>query len=131
AALRGVSEETFAELGERLFLQKLAGTIRNEARALVRAHQRMGHTVAVASAATSYQVTPIARDLGIEHLVCTRLEVEDGVLTGQPVGSMLWGRHKAAAVRAFAREHGVVLEESHAYGNGYEDVAFLSSVGHP
>lgn len=131
AALRGISEETFSDLGERLFLQKIAGTIRAEARALVRAHQRMGHTVAVASAATSYQIAPVARDLAIEHLVCTRLEVEDGVLTGRPVGAMLWGRHKAAGVRAFAREHGVSLEESHAYGNGYEDVAFLSGVGHP
>lgn len=130
-ALRGVSEEMFSDLGERLFLQKIAGTIRPEARALVRAHQRQGHTVAVASAATSYQIAPIARDLGIEHLVCTRLEVEDGVLTGQPVGSMLWGRHKASGVRAFAREHDLVLGDSHAYGNGYEDVAFLSSVGHP
>ena len=130
-ALRGVSEEMFSDLGERLFLQKIAGTIRPEARALVRAHQRQGHTVAVASAATSYQIAPIARDLGIEHLVCTRLQVEDGVLTGQPIGSMLWGRHKAAGVRAFAREHQLVLGDSHAYGNGYEDVAFLSSVGHP
>jgi putative phosphoserine phosphatase/1-acylglycerol-3-phosphate O-acyltransferase len=130
-ALRGVSEEMFSDLGERLFLQKIAGTIRPEARALVRAHQRKGHTVAVASAATTYQIAPIARDLGIEHLVCTRLEVEDGVLTGRPVGSMLWGRHKATGVRAFAREHDVVLGESYAYGNGYEDVAFLSSVGHP
>lgn len=131
AALRGVSEETFSDLGERLFLQKIAGTIRAEARALVRAHQRMGHTVAVASAATTYQIAPVARDLGIEHLVCTQLEVEDGVLTGQPVGAMLWGRHKAAGVRAFAKKHKVSLGESYAYGNGYEDVAFLSTVGRP
>jgi putative phosphoserine phosphatase/1-acylglycerol-3-phosphate O-acyltransferase len=131
AGLRGQDEETFAELGERLFLQKIAGTIRPEARALVRAHQRAGHTVAVASAATRYQIGPVARDLGIEHLVCTRLVVKDGRLTGETDGPMLWGRHKASAVRAFAREHGVRLGDSHAYGNGYEDVAFLSSVGHP
>ncbi len=130
-ALRGQSEEMFAAMGERLFLSKIAGTIRGEARALVQAHQRMGHTVAVASAATLYQIRPIARDLGIEHLVCTRLVVEDGVFSGETDGPMLWGRHKASAVRRFAREHDVDLQESYAYGNGYEDVAFLSSVGHP
>lgn len=131
AALRGQSEETFAELGERLFLQRIAGTIRSESRALVRAHQRMGHTVAVASAATSYQIAPIARDLGIEHTVSTRLAVEDGLFTGETEGEMLWGKHKAAGVRRFAKEHGVDLGQSWAYGNGYEDVAFLSTVGHP
>lgn len=130
-ALRGQSEEAFAAVGERLFLQKIAGTIRHESRALVRAHQRKGHTVAVASAATPYQISPIARDLGIEHLVCTRLVVEDGAFTGETDGPMLWGRYKARGVRAFAAEHDVDLALSYGYGNGYEDVAFLSSVGHP
>lgn len=131
SAMRGQSEEAFADLGERLFGQRIAGTIRPEARALVAAHQRAGHTVAVASAATPYQIAPIARDLGIEHLVCTRLVVEDGLFTGETDGPMLWGRHKATGVRTFAREHGVALDRSYAYGNGYEDVAFLSTVGHP
>ena len=131
SAMRGESEEAFADLGERLFRSKIAGTIRRESRALVGAHQRAGHTVAVASAATKYQVAPVARDLGVDHLVCTRLVVEDGQFTGATDGPMLWGRHKASGVRAFAREHGIDLAESYAYGNGYEDVAFLSSVGHP
>ncbi|CAM3672522.1 HAD-IB family hydrolase [Nocardioides zeicaulis] len=131
SAMRGESEEAFADLGERLFRARIAGTIRRESRALVAAHQRAGHTVAVASAATSYQVAPVARDLGVEHLVCTRLVVEDGQFTGETDGPMLWGRHKARGVRAFAREHGIDLSASYAYGNGYEDVAFLSSVGHP
>lgn len=131
SAMRGTSEEAFADLGERLFRSKIAGTVRREARALVAAHQRVGHTVAVASAATKYQIGPVAADLGIEHLVCTQLVVEDGQFTGETEGPMLWGRHKAAGVRAFAREHGVRLTESYAYGNGYEDVAFLSSVGYP
>lgn len=131
SAMRGASEEAFADLGERLFRSTIAGTIRRESRALVQAHQRAGHTVAVASAATTYQVAPVARDLGVDHLVCTRLVVEDGQFTGATDGPMLWGRHKATGVRAFAREHGIVLADSYAYGNGYEDVAFLSSVGHP
>ena len=87
------------------------------------AHQRAGHTVAVASAATKYQIAPVARDLGVEHLVCTRLVVEDGQFTGATDGPMLWGRHKASGVRAFAREHAVDLAQSYGYGNGYEDVA--------
>jgi putative phosphoserine phosphatase/1-acylglycerol-3-phosphate O-acyltransferase len=131
AAMEGQSEETMADLGERLFVQKIAGTIRSEARDLVRAHQQMGHTVAVASAASEYQITPVARDLGIEHVVCTRLEVVEGLLTGRVVGKMVWGDQKAASVRAFARTRGLDLAASYAYGNGAEDVAFLGTVGLP
>src|SRR5919204_714593 len=55
AALRGWREDELRELGERLFVQRIAGTIRREARELVRAHRRRGHTVVVASSATRFQ----------------------------------------------------------------------------
>lgn len=131
ATLKGQSDDTLVELGERLFLQRIAGTVRAEARQLVRAHQRMGHTVAVASAASRYQIGPVARDLGVEHILCTELEVEEGLLTGRIRGKMLWGGQKGVAVREFARRSQLDLSSSYAYGNGYEDVAFLSSVGFP
>lgn len=131
AALRGRTTDAVAEVGERLFVQKIAGTMRPEARDLVRAHLRRGHTVVVASSATRVQITPVARDLGITHIVCTELEEEGGVLTGRSTTGMLWGEPKAHAVRVFAREHDVDLKRSFAYANGPEDVAFLGSVGHP
>ncbi len=131
AAMRGQTEETMTELGERLFVQKIAGTIRPEARELVRAHQRRGHTVVIASAASRYQIQPVATDLGIEHLVCTQLAVEDGILTGELEGKLLWGTQKASGVRAFARTLDIDLPKSFAYGNGAEDVAFLGTVGSP
>lgn len=131
ASMAGREEDTLADLGERLFAQQIAPTIRPEARRLVRAHHELGHTVVVSSAATRYQVRPVARDLGISHLVCTELEVVDGLLTGKVVGAMRWGPEKARGVRAFAREHGVDLRRSHGYGNGTEDVDFLATVGNP
>jgi putative phosphoserine phosphatase/1-acylglycerol-3-phosphate O-acyltransferase len=132
AAVAGQTEDTLADLGERLFVQKIARTIRREARELVKAHQRLGHTVVISSAATAYQVRPVARDLGIEHLVCTELEVdEEGVLTGAVRGRMRWGREKATGVRAFARAHEVDLRVSYGYGNGVEDIDFLATVGSP
>jgi putative phosphoserine phosphatase/1-acylglycerol-3-phosphate O-acyltransferase len=131
ASLRGRSEDEIAEIGERLFVQKIAGTIRPEARELVRAHLRMGHTVAVASSATRPQIEPVAKDLGIANILCTELDVEDGILTGRSATGMVWGDRKAKAVRRFARERGVDLPVSYGYANGQEDIAFLGSVGRP
>lgn len=130
-ALRGLLEDQMQELGERLFVQKIAGTIRPQARAIVKAHQRMGHTVVLASAATRYQTGPVAKDLGIGHILCTELEVEDGVLTGRVRGKFLWGEPKAQAVRGFAREREIDLRQSYGYANGDEDVPFLASTGKP
>jgi putative phosphoserine phosphatase/1-acylglycerol-3-phosphate O-acyltransferase len=128
---KGRREEAMIELGQRLFRERLAGTVYPEARAVVKAHQRKGHTVALASSATMFQAGPLAADLGIEHVLCTKIEVEDGSLTGRVAGPVLWGRNKADAVAAFAAHSGVKLAESYGYANGDEDVEFLESVGRP
>ncbi|MEU4421506.1 HAD-IB family hydrolase [Actinoplanes sp. NPDC024001] len=130
-ALRGRRAGAVTTAADRLFAKETARWIRPQARDIVQAHLRRGHTVAVASSATRMQVEPVARDLGIPHLICTELEEQDGVLTGRSTTGMLWGEPKAAAVRAFARNHGVDLRQSFGYANGWEDIAFLGSVGRP
>jgi putative phosphoserine phosphatase / 1-acylglycerol-3-phosphate O-acyltransferase len=90
----------------------------------------MGHTVAIATSATRYQANPLAEELGIAHVLSTRVTVDDGRLTGGVEGAPLWGTGKAQAVRDFASVHGIVLSESHGYANGNEDIAFLKTVGH-
>ncbi|HEY0397579.1 MAG TPA: HAD-IB family hydrolase [Acidimicrobiia bacterium] len=126
---KGRREEALIELGQRLFRERLAGTVYPEARALVKAHQRKGHTVALASSATRFQAGPLASDLGIEHVLCTKIEVVDGRLTGRVDGPVLWGRNKADAVADFAAEAGLKLADSYGYANGDEDVEFLETVG--
>ncbi len=129
---RGEPEADLIAVGQRLWKGRIAGMAYPEARALVQAHQRRGHTVVLASSATPYQVGPFAADLGIDHVLCTRFEVdEDGRMTGELDGPVLWGEGKAAAVRSFAAGHGVDLAESFGYANGDEDIAFLESVGKP
>ena len=97
---------------------------------LVRAHQKKGHTVAIASSATLYQIEPLAAEYGIEHIVCTRARVRNGKLTGGLVGKPVWGEGKAAGVATFAQAHGVDLGLSFGYANGNEDIPFLRSLGH-
>jgi putative phosphoserine phosphatase/1-acylglycerol-3-phosphate O-acyltransferase len=128
---RGEPEEELIAVGQRLWRGRIAGMTYPEARALIQAHQRQGHTVVLASSATPYQVGPFAADLGIEHVLSTRFEVVDGTMTGEIDGPVLWGEGKAQAVRSFAAAHGVELAESFGYANGDEDIAFLEAVGKP
>jgi putative phosphoserine phosphatase / 1-acylglycerol-3-phosphate O-acyltransferase len=130
-SFQGRPEDELLELGERLFVQRIAGMVYPDARQIVRAHQRMGHTVALASSATRYQVAPVAADLNIEHLLTTAIEVEDGVFTGALGGDVLWGPAKARAVRDFAHAREIDLKRSYGYGNGDEDMYFLDAVGDP
>jgi putative phosphoserine phosphatase / 1-acylglycerol-3-phosphate O-acyltransferase len=130
AAWNGRSEDELTALWSRLFREKIASRLFPGAWSLVKAHQRMGHTVVIATSATHYQAAPIAEELGIAHVLCTRVVVRDGRLTGGVDGAPLWGAGKADAVCDFARARGITLSRSHGYANGNEDIAFLEAVGH-
>ena len=131
ATLRGMSEDEFATAAERIFTERLAAEIYPEARALVRAHLRKGHTLAIVSSATSYQVDPIARELEIPTVLCTRLEVVDGRFTGEVIRPTCYGEGKAVAARGFARERGIDLAQSFFYTDSHEDLPLLEIVGNP
>ena len=129
--LKGIPEHHLLELGEKVFREHLAAEIFPEVREMIRAHQRQGHTVVIVSSATRYQIEPLARSLGVEHILCTELEFRDSRLTGRLKGEACYGERKLVAVRQFAREWGVSLKKSYSYSNGAEDLALLEAVGHP
>ena len=129
--VKGVKEELFVEVGEEVYLKHLAHTIYPESRALVSAHLAKGHTVAIISAATPYQVDPVARDLGISHVMCTRMEVEKGIFTGNMIEPVCWGDGKAYAAKELVKQFDLDLSKSYFYTDSAEDMPLLEIVGHP
>jgi putative phosphoserine phosphatase/1-acylglycerol-3-phosphate O-acyltransferase len=131
AAYRGLAESVLEEVGEEVFERHLEAQIYPEARELVKAHQEAGHTVAIISSATRYQAEPLARDMGIEHVLCTRLAVDDGVLTGEVEHPTCWGEGKAIAARELAAEYDLDLDDCFFYTDSHEDLPLLELVGRP
>ncbi len=127
----GTPEQVFIEVGEETYRKVLAKAIYPESRALVAAHMAKGHTVAIVSAATPYQVNPIARDLGIEHVMCTRMEVKKGRFTGQMIEPACWGEGKAHAGHELAKQFNLDLSKSYFYTDSVRDMPLLEIVGHP
>ena len=129
---RGRLAEDVEEMGERIFQQSVADRIYPEMRDLVRAHQRRGHTVVLSSSALSMQAEPVARYLGIDHVVCNRFVTDEhGILTGAIERPVIWGNTKATSVQKFAAEHDIGLESSYFYADGDEDLALMYLVGNP
>jgi putative phosphoserine phosphatase/1-acylglycerol-3-phosphate O-acyltransferase len=129
--MRGVREADYIAFGEELYEQQIARRVYPESRALVKAHIERGHTVAVISSATPYQVEPVARDLGIEHVLCSRYEVEDGVFTGGIERPLCFGQGKVQAAESLAERFGVDLAQSFFYSDSADDIELLERVGHP
>jgi putative phosphoserine phosphatase/1-acylglycerol-3-phosphate O-acyltransferase len=130
-AFRGHDARTLGSLGERLLRGTLGGLLFPEMLEIVTAHRRRGHRLVIASSALPFQVEPIARELGFDDVLCTRLETIGDLYTGRVEGPTLWGPGKAAAVRDYAERHTLSLKRSYGYANGDEDIEFLQVVGHP
>ncbi len=129
--LTGIREDSYANFGEDVFKSALAQQIYPETRALIKAHQRKGHTVAIISSATPYQVAPAARSLDIDNVLCTRLQVEDGVFTGAVVRPICFGEGKVIAAESLVEQFGVDLDQSFFYSDSTDDLALLERVGNP
>jgi putative phosphoserine phosphatase/1-acylglycerol-3-phosphate O-acyltransferase len=129
--VRGIKEQVFIEVGEDVYLKHLADEVYPESRVLVSAHLAQGHSVAIVSAATPYQVNPIARDLGIKDVMCTRMEVEKGTFTGKIIEPACWGDGKAIQATLFADKNDIDLNKSYFYTDSAEDMPLLEIVGKP
>jgi putative phosphoserine phosphatase / 1-acylglycerol-3-phosphate O-acyltransferase len=130
-SLAGTAERDFTELGEVIFDKYLAGAVYPESRALIRAHQRQGHTVVILSSATRYQIEPIARELNIEHLLCNHFEVINGEFSGEVREPVVFADGKRQVAADYAGQRGLDLQASFFYSDGYEDLPLLEAVGHP
>jgi putative phosphoserine phosphatase/1-acylglycerol-3-phosphate O-acyltransferase len=129
--MRGIEESTYNEVGAQLYTKQIARLIYPESRALVDAHIARGHTVAIISSATPYQVEPAAADLGIEHVLCSQLEVREGRFTGNAVKPLCFGQGKVDAAEGLAQRTGADLARSFFYSDSTDDLLLLERVGHP
>jgi HAD superfamily hydrolase (TIGR01490 family) len=128
---RGRSEKDLEEEAKRWFDEMVARTIYPEAEELVREHEAAGHVIAIVSGATKFVVRPLARRLGIEHLLYTRLEVENGCFTGRAIEPICFEEGKIYWLQQFTEEHGIDLARSYFYTDSITDLPLLDLVGHP
>jgi putative phosphoserine phosphatase/1-acylglycerol-3-phosphate O-acyltransferase len=129
--LEGIDEADYQEFGEKLYKKHIAKLIYPESRALIEAHLKKGHTVALISAATPYQVVPAARELGIPHVKCSKLEVVNGKFTGAVMKPTCYGMGKVDAAEQLQRDHDLDIQESFFYSDSDEDIQLLDFVGKP
>ncbi|AMO71454.1 HAD-IB family hydrolase [Sphingorhabdus sp. M41] len=129
--MKGVTEDSYFEFGEELYEKHIARKVYPEARALIEAHRAKGHTIAIVSSATIYQIEPTARDLDIEHVLCSQYEVENGEFTGNIIRPLCFGEGKVIAAEGLAAEYDLDLDNSYFYSDSYDDIELLERVGKP
>ncbi|GAB3714143.1 phosphoserine phosphatase SerB [Amycolatopsis oliviviridis] len=139
AAMRG--ELNFGESLERrvALLEGLPETVLDEvaasieltpgARTTIRTLKRMGFRCGVVSGGFTKIIQSLVDDLGLDFAAANELEVVDGKLTGRVVGEIVDRAGKAKALRRFAEEYEISLQQCVAVGDGANDIDMLSVAG--
>ncbi len=104
-------------------------TLTPGARTLVRTLKKLGHHIALVSGGFEPVIAPLASELGIDHIRANNLEVVDGKLTGALTGPIIDRAGKATALREFAAEHNVGLDQTIAIGDGANDLDMIAIAG--
>jgi len=96
---------------------------------LVRVLKRLGYRTAVISGGFIEIVEPIQKRLGLDYAFANRLEVKDGVLTGEVVGTIINRQRKAELLESIAKLERIELDQVIAVGDGANDLDMLHRAG--
>ena len=131
ATLVGRNEAQFRTECEAWFQKTVTPYITDAARSEVETRREAGDALAIVTAGTDYAALPLAKELDIPHVLSTRLESRDGLLTGATDGQLCYGPEKVRAVRSWAQETGIDLANCAFYSDSITDLPLLSAVGRP
>lgn len=123
---------TLAAWHRRFMRDRILPIISAPARALVARHR--DDLCVVVTATNSFVTEPIARELGIEHLIATVPEEQEGRYTGRVSGQPAFRDGKVTRLDAWLAARGTPFEsycESWFYSDSVNDLPLLERVSHP
>lgn len=122
ALLKGLPESAIVEVQSEILLT-------DGAEALVKTLHEKGHCVALVSGGFSDILKPLVETLGIKHYRANKLGIANGLLTGTVEGAIVDRAAKADALRSFAAECNVNLQDTVAIGDGANDLDMMEIAG--
>ncbi|NAX49392.1 phosphoserine phosphatase [Photobacterium halotolerans] len=120
--LKGASAEILQQVRNQLPLMP-------EMRDLVVALHHYGWKTAIASGGFTYFSDYLKDELNLTHAQSNQLEIVDGKLTGQLLGSVVDAQTKADILRELAEEYDIARHNTVAVGDGANDLLMMAAAG--
>jgi len=95
----------------------------------LRKHHADGHHIVIATGSLNLYMPALLEGIPHDALLCTQMEIADGVVTGKMVSGNCVRLRKAEFIEKYLRERGP-FTESWGYGNAPHDLPMLNLVKH-
>jgi HAD superfamily hydrolase (TIGR01490 family) len=129
--LRRLAPDRLAALHQRFMAEVIRPLITPAARALLDFHRQRGEELLIITATNRFVTEPIARELGVPHLLASEPEMRNGRYTGQVAGTPCFREGKVERLRDWLRQTGHNLAHSPFYSDSHNDLPLLEMVPYP
>lgn len=130
--LEGMPETVLAARCDDWFRRYVEEHVCDLGRRAVERHRGAGEILAIVTGASPYAARPLARRLGIPHVVASDLEVgPDGRFTGRYVAPLCYGSGKITRAARLGERLGFRLEDATFYSDSFTDLPLLERVREP
>lgn len=116
---------------QRFLQQRIEPMISQKSLQLIDHHKQAGHQLLIITATNGFVTYPIAKRLGIEHIIAPHPEQQDGQYTGRIVGIPSFQHGKVTRLHQWLEQQQCDLQGSYFYSDSHNDLPLLREVEHP
>jgi HAD superfamily hydrolase (TIGR01490 family) len=129
--VKGVSEPDFNNLCLEVFNEVVKPAFFKEAYDEIKLQKESDAKTVILSSSLSPICREVAACLEMDDIICSELEVSDGVLTGRSVGRLCFGDEKLNRLIEYCEKNNTTPSSCSYYADAHADLPALSIVGNP
>ncbi|MCU0821557.1 MAG: HAD-IB family phosphatase [Spirochaetes bacterium] len=127
----GVSEQETIDISNKWFNEIVVHHFRESILSEIKFHKENNGRLVILSASTPYICRPVKEYLGLDDIICTELEVREGLFTGRLKGKYCHGKIKLERALEYCTKNALDIESAYYYGDSIADRFVLEKAGSP
>jgi HAD superfamily hydrolase (TIGR01490 family) len=129
--VKGIEETALLDLCSDVFNNAILPSFHREAISEIEFHKKNNAKLVILSSSLEPLCIKVADYLKMDDIICTRLELIDGVYTGRLTGIPCFREGKVAGMTEYCEKNNSKSENAWYYGDSESDIPVLNAVGHP
>jgi HAD superfamily hydrolase (TIGR01490 family) len=129
--VKGIPENSMVEMCSEVFHEVLLPSVYKEVITEIEFHKVKNAKVVILSSALTTICQEMSKNLNMDDIICSELEVKDGYMTGRPVGHICYGQEKSIRLLAYCEKNNSLPSNAWFYSDSISDLPALNAVGNP
>jgi len=129
--LKGIKKSVLEKIALENFEKYIKKSIYPKTAEYIKKAKENGKKIILASSSLDIILEPLAKYLGADDLIATKLKFENDICTGEFINTPVFKTEKRKKVIEYAAKNNISLNKSSFYSDSIHDLPLLEEVGNP